>query len=82
MPPQGQNRITGMIEGRPDWVLSRQRAWGVPIAVFARETGDGSAEILKDDAVNARIAAAFEQEGADAWYAAGARERFLGVARE
>ena len=78
VPPQGQNRITGMIEGRPDWVLSRQRAWGVPIAVFARETGDGSAEILKDDAVNARIAAAFEQEGADAWYAEGARERFLG----
>ena len=74
----GENRITGMIEGRPDWVLSRQRAWGVPIAVFARENGDGSAEILNDDAVNARIAAAFEQEGADAWYTDGARERFLG----
>lgn len=66
-----------MIEGRPDWVLSRQRAWGVPICVFADEKG----EILQDEAVNARILAAFEKEGADAWFADGARERFLeGVA--
>jgi isoleucyl-tRNA synthetase len=67
-----------MIESRPDWVISRQRAWGVPIAVFVRETGDGSVEILQDEAVNRRIGDAFEAEGADAWYAAGARERFLG----
>ncbi len=78
MPAQGENRINGMIESRPDWVISRQRAWGVPITVFVREKGDGSAEILHDEAVNARIAAAFEKEGADAWYAQGARERFLG----
>jgi isoleucyl-tRNA synthetase len=78
VPPSGQNRITGMIEARPDWVISRQRAWGVPIAVFVRENGDGSADILKDETVNAAIAAAFESEGADAWYAEGARERFLG----
>jgi isoleucyl-tRNA synthetase len=78
VPPQGENRITGMIESRPDWVISRQRAWGVPIAVFVREKGDGSAEILQDAQVNARIADAFEREGADAWYAQGARERFLG----
>jgi isoleucyl-tRNA synthetase len=78
VPPAGQNRINGMIEARPDWVISRQRAWGVPIAVFVKEQGDGSVEILKDETVNQRIAEAFMNEGADAWYAAGARERFLG----
>ncbi|MES2752534.1 MAG: class I tRNA ligase family protein, partial [Pseudomonadota bacterium] len=59
-------------------VISRQRAWGVPITVFVREKGDGSAEILQDAIVNKRIADAFEQEGADAWYKDGARARFLG----
>ena len=78
VPAQGENRINGMIESRPDWVISRQRAWGVPITVFVREKDDGSAEILQDERVNARIAEAFAQEGADAWYAEGARERFLG----
>src|SRR5215471_3594451 len=78
VPPQGENRINGMVESRPDWVISRQRAWGVPITVFVREKGDGSAEILHDEQVNAGIADTFEREGADAWYAEGARERFLG----
>jgi isoleucyl-tRNA synthetase len=78
VPEQGQNRITGMIESRPDWVISRQRAWGVPITVFVREKGDGAVEILNDPRVNARIAEAFEREGADAWYQPGARARFLG----
>ena len=65
VPQSGENRITGMIENRPDWVVSRQRAWGVPIAVFVRR---GTSEILKDERVNKAIADAFEKEGADAWY--------------
>ncbi|UOM33367.1 isoleucine--tRNA ligase [Acuticoccus sp. I52.16.1] len=74
VPPAGRNRLRGMIENRPDWVVSRQRAWGVPITVFVHaETG----EILRDDAVDAAIAEAFEAEGADAWFAEGAKERFL-----
>ena len=73
VPAAGQNRLRTMIETRPDWVLSRQRAWGVPISVFV----DADGEILVDDAVNERILAAFEEEGADAWFADGAKERFL-----
>lgn len=78
VPPAGENRINGMIESRPDWVISRQRAWGVPIAVFIKEKPDGSVEILRDSQVDVRIAEAFANEGADAWYKEGARERFLG----
>ena len=74
VPAAGQTRLRSMIEERPDWVLSRQRAWGVPICVFADEDGN----VLQDEAVNQRILDAFEAEGADAWFAEGARERFLG----
>lgn len=74
VPSSGQNRLSSMIADRPDWVLSRQRSWGVPICIFANEDG----VVLKDQHVNERILQAFAAEGADAWFAEGARERFLG----
>ncbi|MFZ1988754.1 MAG: isoleucine--tRNA ligase, partial [Alphaproteobacteria bacterium] len=77
-PPQGHNRIYSMVENRPDWVLSRQRAWGVPIAIFVnKKTG----EVLRDKAVNERIQSAFAIEGADAWWTS-PPERFLGNAHK
>ena len=79
-PKTGRNRLYSMIEARPDWVLSRQRAWGVPLTCFVKKGAkptDGDF-LLRNDEVNARISAAFEAEGADAWYAEGAKERFIG----
>ena len=73
-PAAGKNRIEAMVADRPDWVISRQRAWGVPITVFVnKETG----EVLNDDAVNERIVNAVTNGGADAWVATPAQE-FLG----
>jgi len=74
VPDQGRNRIGSMVAGRPDWCVSRQRAWGVPIAVFVHKA---SGEALRDPAVVARITEVFESEGADAWFASPA-SRFLG----
>ncbi|MEQ1552488.1 class I tRNA ligase family protein, partial [Sphingorhabdus sp.] len=76
VPEKGRNRIGSMVEGRPDWVLSRQRAWGVPITLFVNRN---SGAYLTDAAVNARIVAAFRAEGVDAWEAARAQE-YLGDA--
>ncbi|NNU81567.1 isoleucine--tRNA ligase [Halovulum dunhuangense] len=80
-PQTGRNRLHSMIEARPDWVLSRQRAWGVPLTCFVRKGAkpDDADFLLRDPKVNARIAEAFRVEGADAWYEKGAKERFLGA---
>ncbi|MCK0149845.1 isoleucine--tRNA ligase [Marivita sp. S6314] len=79
-PQTGRNRLYSMIEARPDWVLSRQRAWGVPLTCFVKKgalpTDDDF--LLRDETVNARVLEAFEAEGADAWYKPDAKERFLG----
>jgi isoleucyl-tRNA synthetase len=74
VPASGENRIAGMIEAKPDWVISRQRAWGVPITVFVRK---GTNEVLVDPKVNERIYQAMYAEGADAWFADADGARFL-----
>jgi isoleucyl-tRNA synthetase len=74
VPAGGRNRIYTMVENRPDWVVSRQRAWGVPITVFVDKRTD---QPLRDDAVNKRIVDAVLEEGADAWFTSDMK-RFLG----
>lgn len=65
VPAIGKNRIQAMVENRPDWCLSRQRTWGVPLPLFVhKETG----EPLRDAAVNGRILSIFEERGGDAWF--------------
>ncbi len=76
-PRSGENRMAGMVKDRPDWVLSRQRAWGVPLAIFVNRK---TQEILNDHDVNTRITEAFRVEGADAWFNS-PPSRFLGNGR-
>ena len=78
-PKTGRNRLYSMIEARPDWVLSRQRAWGVPLTCFTKKGAlpTDADYLLRNDDVNARIAEAFEAYGADVWYQEGAKQRFL-----
>jgi isoleucyl-tRNA synthetase len=78
-PPTGRNRLHSMIEARPDWVLSRQRAWGVPLTVFVKKGARPTDAdfLLRDAQVNTRIVRAFEDEGADVWYAPGFKEKML-----
>jgi isoleucyl-tRNA synthetase len=78
-PAMGKNRLSAMIENRPDWVLSRQRAWGVPLTCFVKKGALPSDAdfLLRNPEVNARIKAAFEVEGADVWYVQGFKEKVL-----
>ena len=80
-PVSGRNRLHSMIEARPDWVLSRQRAWGVPLTCFTKVGAKPTDAdfLLRNAEVNARIKAAFEAEGADVWYIDGFKEKMLGA---
>jgi isoleucyl-tRNA synthetase len=78
-PQTGRNRLHSMIEARPDWVLSRQRAWGVPLTCFTKKGAQPTDPdfLLRNADLNARIREAFEADGADVWYTEGFKEKML-----
>ncbi len=73
-PSKGKERLKSMIETRPDWCVSRQRVWGVPLPIFVNKK---TKEILVDDEVNENIASIYEKEGSDCWFSDDP-QRFLG----
>ncbi len=73
-PSKGKERLKSMIETRPDWCVSRQRVWGVPLPIFVNKK---TKEILVDDEVNENIASIYEKEGSDCWFSDNP-QRFLG----
>ncbi len=73
-PSKGKERLKSMIETRPDWCVSRQRVWGVPLPIFVNKK---TKEILVDDEVNETIASIYEKEGSDCWFSDDP-QRFLG----
>ena len=73
-PDKGRERIKAMIGTRPDWCVSRQRVWGVPLPIFVHKT---TKEVLVDDEVNENIASIYEKEGSDCWFSDDP-QRFLG----
>tara|TARA_B110001452_G_scaffold4211_1_gene3873 strand:+ start:143 stop:2854 length:2712 start_codon:yes stop_codon:yes gene_type:complete len=73
-PDKGRERIKAMIETRPDWCVSRQRVWGVPLPIFVHKK---TKEILVDEEVNENIASIYEKEGSDCWFSDNP-QRFLG----
>ena len=73
-PPKGKERLLSMIEGRPDWCISRQRSWGVPLPIFINKK---TKEPLRDQEVIDRIADIYEKEGSDCWFT-DSPKKFLG----
>jgi isoleucyl-tRNA synthetase len=73
-PAKGKDRLLSMVEGRPDWCVSRQRVWGVPLPIFINKK---TKEPLRDQKVVDRIAEIYEKEGSDCWFTEDA-EKFLG----
>lgn len=74
IPEQGRNRLYSMVEGRPDWCLSRQRVWGIPLPLFVHKETQA---VLKDEALNTKILERIAQEGTDFWFNASTKQELL-----